>query len=56
MDDQRPFRNYKYKYDMYRNWKSAINNEEREHKKVNFKTYDRTVSSRIQNAKTSILF
>ena len=41
---------------MYRNWKSAINNEEYENKKVNFKTYDRIVSDGIQNAKHQYYF
>ena len=36
---------------MYPNWKSTINNEEYDNKKVNFKTYDRIVSDGIQNAK-----
>ena len=31
------------KNDMYRNWKSTVNDEEYENKKVNFKTYDRIV-------------
>ena len=44
------------KNDIYRNWKSTVNYEEYEIKKVNFKSYDRIVSDCIQNAKTSILF
>ena len=44
------------KNDMYRNWKSTINNEEYENKKVNFKTYDRIVSDGIQNAKHQYYF
>ena len=39
------------KNDMYRNWKSTVNDEEYENKKVSFKTYDRIVSDSIQNAK-----
>ena len=56
MDDQRPFGTYQQIYDMYRIWKSVINNEERGNKKVNFKTYDRTVSGGIQNAKHQYSF
>ena len=41
---------------MYQNWKSTINNEEYENKKVNFKTYDRIVSDGIQNAKHQYYF
>ena len=44
------------KNDMYRNWKSKINDEEYKNKKVNFKTYDRIVSDGIQNAKHQYYF
>ena len=44
------------KNDMYRNWKSTVNDEEYENKKVNFKTYDRIVSDGIQNAKHQYYF
>ena len=39
------------KNDIYRNWKSTVNDEEYEIKKVNFKSYDRIISDCIQNAK-----
>ena len=44
------------KNDMYRNWKSTVNDEEYENKKVNFKTYDRIVSDGMQNAKHQYYF
>ena len=44
------------KKDMYQNWKSTINHEEYENKKVNFKTYDRIVSDGIQNTKHQYYF
>ena len=44
------------KYNMYRNWKPTVNDEEYENKKGNFKTYDRIVSDGIQNAKHQYYF
>ena len=44
------------KNDMYRNWKSTINNEEYGNKKVNYKTYDKIVSEGIQNTKHQYYF
>ena len=44
------------KNDMYRNWKSTINDEEYENNKVNFKTYDKIVSDGIQNTKHQYYF
>ena len=36
------------KNDMYREWKSTINNEEYENKKINFKTFDKIVTEEIK--------
>ena len=46
------------KNDMYRNWKSTVNDEKYDNKKVNFNTYDRIVSDGIRYTKhkTSVLF
>ena len=44
------------KNDMYREWKSASNNEEYENKKINFKTFDIIVTEEIKNAKHQYYF